>query len=281
MAGRLRFDEIGYWSEVKLDIIKKYASAYSTILAKQMSIRGHLYIDGFAGAGEHVSKQTGTWVKGSPLNALDVVPPFTEYHFIDLQRARTDHLRDLAGARPNVYVHEGDCNEILLTKVFPRANFSNYRRALCVLDPYGLTLDWKVLAEAGAMKSIDVWLNFPIMDMNRNAFWSNPALVDPADVARMTAFWGDDSWHDVVYREKQLGMFSDEPLKKTASNAEVAEAFRTRLRQVAGFKEVPKPMPVRNTKGAVVYYLFFASQKPVASHIVQDIFRTYGHRGEM
>lgn len=43
-AGRLRsrevavarhaeFDEIGYWSEVKLEIIKKYAAAYSTILA--------------------------------------------------------------------------------------------------------------------------------------------------------------------------------------------------------------------------------------------------------
>jgi hypothetical protein len=29
---RLRYDEIGYWSEVKLDIIKKYAAAYSKIL---------------------------------------------------------------------------------------------------------------------------------------------------------------------------------------------------------------------------------------------------------
>jgi len=25
----LKFDEIGYWSEVKLEIIKEYASAYS------------------------------------------------------------------------------------------------------------------------------------------------------------------------------------------------------------------------------------------------------------
>jgi hypothetical protein len=31
----LQHDEIGYWSEVKLDIVKKYASAYSTIMAKQ------------------------------------------------------------------------------------------------------------------------------------------------------------------------------------------------------------------------------------------------------
>ena len=29
-----RFDKIGYWSEVKLDIVKKYAWAYSTILSR-------------------------------------------------------------------------------------------------------------------------------------------------------------------------------------------------------------------------------------------------------
>jgi len=48
---RLRYDEIGYWSEVKLDIVQKYAKAYSTIMAKQAVIRRHIYIDAFAGAG--------------------------------------------------------------------------------------------------------------------------------------------------------------------------------------------------------------------------------------
>jgi len=28
---KLQFDEIGYWSEIKLDIIKEYAAAYSTM----------------------------------------------------------------------------------------------------------------------------------------------------------------------------------------------------------------------------------------------------------
>jgi hypothetical protein len=28
------FDEIGYWSEVKLEIVRKYAKAYSTILSR-------------------------------------------------------------------------------------------------------------------------------------------------------------------------------------------------------------------------------------------------------
>lgn len=49
---QVQFDEIGYWSEVKLEIVRKYAAAYTRILATQPSIRGHLYIDGFAGAGQ-------------------------------------------------------------------------------------------------------------------------------------------------------------------------------------------------------------------------------------
>jgi len=75
---KLKFDEIGYWSEIKHDIIKKYAGAYSTILSRRFQ---HAYIDAFAGAGVHMSKTTGTFVKGSPLNALDVTPPFSEFLF--------------------------------------------------------------------------------------------------------------------------------------------------------------------------------------------------------
>lgn len=80
----MRFDEIGYWSEVKLDIVRDYAQAYSTIMAKQATIRRHVYIDAFSGAGVHISKRTGEFVPGSPLNALNVSPAFSEFHFIDL-----------------------------------------------------------------------------------------------------------------------------------------------------------------------------------------------------
>ena len=33
------WDTIGYWTEIKLDIIRKYAVAYATILARQRNIR--------------------------------------------------------------------------------------------------------------------------------------------------------------------------------------------------------------------------------------------------
>jgi hypothetical protein len=48
---------------------------------------------------------------------------------------------------------------------------------------------------------------------------------------------------------------------------------------VAGFAYVPEPSPMRNSKGATIYYLFFASQKPAAADIVTDIFNKYRNKG--
>jgi three-Cys-motif partner protein len=273
----LQFDEIGYWSELKLEIVKKYAKAYSTILASQAGLH-HVYVDGFSGAGTHISRATGEFVKGSPLNALEVQPPFEEYFLVDLDGDKVSALRAAVGLQPNVYIVHGDCNEVLLQQVLPRIRYEDFRRGLCLLDPYGLHLDWDVIRAAGEMKTIDLFLNFPIMDMNRNALWREPEKVGPEQVARMTAFWGDESWRLVVYKPAaQLGLFAAPRLEKQ-ENEEVADAFRRRLRDVAGFAEVPEPLPMRNSKGAVVYYLFFASQRPVALKIIKDIFDDYRER---
>ncbi|MBA4373360.1 MAG: hypothetical protein C0402_10940 [Thermodesulfovibrio sp.] len=272
----MKFDEIGYWSEVKLDIVKEYATAYSKILAAQTSpTLYHVYIDAFAGAGMHISKNTGNFIPGSPLNALLIAPPFNEYHLIDLDSKKVDSLRKIATPYPNVTVHEGDCNDLLLNEVFPRAKFSDYRRALCLIDPYGLHLNWEVMYTAGQMKSVEIFLNFPIMDMNMNVLKKDPGKVDPQQASRMTAFWGDESWRKAAYNTTE-NLFGTE--EKTDNDA-VAEAFRQRLKKVAGFNYVPEPIPMRNNKGATVYYLFFASQKPVAADIVSAIFNKYRNKG--
>lgn len=128
-----KYDVIGYWSEVKLDIIREYASAYSTIMSRQESIKRHLYIDAFAGAGLHISKSTGDFVKGSPLNALHVTPPFSEYHLVDVDGDKTDELRRLVGARTDVTIYDEDANEVLLRKVFPEVPLSGL--STCAVPP--------------------------------------------------------------------------------------------------------------------------------------------------
>lgn len=278
MAETLTFDEIGYWSEIKLDIIKDYAAAYSTILAKQRGMT-HIYIDGFAGAGVHVSKATGELIKGSPLNALAVTPPFREYFLVDLNGGRVENLRQLIGARSDVHLFEGDCNTVLLKDVLPHVRYEDYRRGLCVLDPYGLHLNWDVIRTAGQMKTIDLFLNFPIADANRNVLWRDHERVPPAQAARLTSYWGDESWRKAAYRPSgQRSLFDDGEEMEKVDNEGVVEAFRQRLVDVAGFNNVPAPIAMRNSTGGIVYYLFFASQKDVANKIVAGIFRKYKDR---
>lgn len=127
---------------------------------------------------------------------------------------------------------------------------------------------------AGRMKSLDIFLNFPVMDMNRNVLWKNPKGVNEVQKERMNRFWGDASWQDEVY-DGSGDLFGFE---SKVSNEEVAERFCERLRMQAGFGFVPSPIPMRNSKGSTVYFLVFASQKSVAKNIVRDIFAKYQTR---
>jgi hypothetical protein len=51
-----KFDEIGYWSELKLEIIEKYGAAYTTAFANFLNLKKY-YIDGLSGAGVHISRK--------------------------------------------------------------------------------------------------------------------------------------------------------------------------------------------------------------------------------
>jgi three-Cys-motif partner protein len=203
-----------------------------------------------------------------------VQPPFREYHFIDLNLAKAENLQRLARGREDVLVYSGDCNEILIKKIFPTLKFESYRRALCLLDPYGLNLKWEVMFQAGQLGTVDMFLNFPVMGMNRNVLWRNPEKLAPERLKGMTKFWGDESWRDAAYSTSG-NLFA---IPEKEPNETVAEAFRKRLITAAGFKRVAEPLPMRNSNGAVVYYLFFASQVGVAENIVNDIFEKYRQR---
>lgn len=273
---KIKYDEIGYWSEIKLDIVREYAQAYSLIMNAQSLIEKHFYIDAFAGPGYHISKETKKFVKGSPLNALAVVPPFSEFHLIDLDGDKTAELRRIAGARSDVEIYHEDANDVLLKTVFPRCRYEQYRRGLCLLDPYSFCVDWQVIQTAAKMRSIEIFFNFMIMDINMNVLLRNPEHIPESQAKRMDKAWGDHSWRDIAY-EKVPTLFGDSELK--SDNETVAKAFTERLHKVAGFAYVPDPIPMRNNQGSVVYYLYFASPNKTGASIVTSIFNKYRDRG--
>jgi three-Cys-motif partner protein len=175
-------------------------------------------------------------------------------------------------------VHKGDCNKLLLSEIFPLAQYSDYRRALCLLDPYGIHLNWEVIYEAGQMKSIEIFLNFSVMDMNMNVLLKDNEQANKSQIARMNAFWGDDSWRKVAYKTEKV-LFGDIQAKTGIEH--LMQAYQDRLKNVAGFTYVPDPIPMRNTKGAIVYYLFFASPNNTGAKIVTEIFDKYRDIGKV
>ena len=95
-----------------------------------------------------------------------------------------------SGDRPDVFTYSEDCNTVLLSKVFPRADYGQYKRALCLLDPYNIDLTWEVIETAGKARSVEVFMNFMIMDVNRNALRKNPDKSIASKVAQMPGHFG-------------------------------------------------------------------------------------------
>ena len=274
----MKLDEIGIWSEIKLDIIKEYANAFTTIMKGQEWCKGYVYIDAFAGPGVHISRQTGEFVSGSPLNALEIDNPFTEHHYIDIDKEKAETLKRLTGDRTNINIYQEDCNEVLVKKILPMLQYESKKRALCILDPYGLHLHWETIMTAAKLKTTEIFLNFPLMDMNRNVLHKDLLSADPDQIERMNKFCGTDEWQEILYKEdKQMGLFGDpDRIKIVNSNIKLGEWFKKeRLQKTAGFKFVPEPMLMRNSKGGHLFFLFFASHNETGKKIVNDIFNKY------
>ena len=110
-----------------------------------------------------------------------------------------------------------------------------------------------------------------------NVFLRNPDKVAAEQAIRMDKVWGNRTWRTEAYIARPT-LWGD-TIDEKATNEDIAECFRQRLIDVAKFKYVPKPMPMRNEKGSVIYYLFFASPNKTGAGIVEDIFNTYRNRG--
>ena len=130
----------GTWTETKLEILKGYLRAYSSIFAANEKARffNTFYVDAFAGSGYiHTGDQSlisepqlfegfeedesQEFLKGSAVCALEVEPPFKNYLFIEHSAARCAELENLKVQFPDrarsVKIQQGDANEILVYRI--------------------------------------------------------------------------------------------------------------------------------------------------------------------
>jgi three-Cys-motif partner protein len=266
-----KLDEVGYWSEAKLEIVAKYSKGASRIL--RSSGFKSLYVDGFAGAGVHKSRRTGKLIAGSPLLVSRVQPPFERIELVEQDPERVALLRSQFAEDRRVQVHHGDANDLVPRIVKGIARNSDWR-AVVLLDPYKLNLKWGTIRGVGATRAADMLIHLPTMQIQRNVVRRTLEAGVESEQQRMTELWGGTGWQTAAYREEET-LFGSEESK--AGILDIAHAFRERLIEPhgAGFKFCSRPVPMRNNGRRVIYYLLLASQVDVAVKVFEDVTRDY------
>jgi hypothetical protein len=152
--------------------------------------------------------------------------------------ARADQLRSISGPRGDVHIYSEDCNDVLMWDIFPRAKYNDYRRALCLLDPYNINLKWEVIETAGKRGSVEVFLNFMIMDINRSK------------VAQLTRLPGAQSKSAPIRSADQTGMESRSGLSLAHQHHALSSSkivWSSRFRPIRGISLRPRLAPFRSS----------------------------------
>ena len=119
-------DRLGEWSQIKHEIVEKYAAAYTKIVSRQAAIKRMLYVDAFAGAGVAEDRETGERLRGSAIRLLEVEPQFHELHFVEQNENKAAVLQQITSFDGRVRVHRGDANDVLTRDILPRPKISAF-----------------------------------------------------------------------------------------------------------------------------------------------------------
>jgi three-Cys-motif partner protein len=289
----------GDWTSDKLERVRKYLCAYTTIFKKNVraSYFTTIYVDAFAGTGQRVEsagrrgKAAATALededdsdaealqKGSARIALEVDPPFDRYVFIEKRAKRAKELESLQGDFADkaaaIQVERADANEYL--KKWCKQTDWQKHRAVVFLDPYGMQVDWATIEAIAATKAIDLWVLFPLgVAVNRLLTKNEPPPKKRADA--LTRFFGNEDWKQEFYPKKtERTLFGDEETeRKEATFERIGRFFLKRLKAV--FAQVaPNPLILTNSKGVPIYLLCFAAGNPkgapTAVKIAKDILK--------
>ncbi len=284
----------GAWTDDKLERIRKYLSAYTTIFRTNERARYYrtTYVDAFAGSGTRADSGTSSEDEGSLFDlgmdddavslkagsariALEVQPPFDHYVFVERVAERAAELEALKLEFPerDVQIVPADANEHLRSW----CSSSNWKRnrAVVFLDPYGMQVEWSTVKAIADTKAVDLWWLVPL-GIGFNRLLTGSAPPPPKWAAALTRSLGTEEWRGAFYaKPNQPTLFADEPVEhRIAGLQRLGSFFLNRLRSV--FAAVaPNPLPLLNRRNTPIYLLCFAAGNPkgapTAVKIAKDI----------
>ena len=223
----------GSWTEEKIERVRDYLIAYTTIFTANERARHFrtTYVDAFAGTGRRVSKrnlagdperdvrtteaalfedafedaeadpEARSFKEGSARAALEVEPEFDSYVFVDKNPGHTRQLGKLKEDFPNkadrIFVERAEANAFL--NRWCKQTDWRKNRAVVFLDPYGMQVDWSTIETIASTKAIDLWVIFPLGQAVNRLLTKN-RIPEGAQADRLTRHLGTEAWKDEFYR---------------------------------------------------------------------------------
>ena len=282
----------GDWTTEKLERVRKYLSAYATIMRNQ---NFHFaYIDAFAGTGyrgyrqdadpnelmfpEMAEQEVQEFLNGSARIALQVEPRFQKYILIEKDENRFAELQTLKDEflSDDIDLIQSDANEYL-KNLCSKNWIRHQRRAVLFLDPYGMEVEWQTIAMIANTQAIDLWILFPL-GIAVNRLLKRDGDVDTTVRHKLDRFFGTTDWYDTFYEiVANPTLFGEEiVIQKTSNFQSIGQYFVERIQTI--FTGVAKnPLPLYNSKNNPLYLLCFAAGNPkgtpTAVKIAQDILK--------
>lgn len=279
----------GPWTEKKLEAFSKYVWSYLTIM-KKFPYWETIYFDGFAGSGTRefqinidlmkqlkITEEEEITYKGAAerVLAFDKLS-FDFYYFIDKNEASLANLKTKLDEKfkdKRIEYRSGDANHHI-TELAKALKTKNYA-ALVFLDPFGMQIDWKSIAELKSTRS-DVWILVPTgIIVNR--------LLDKAGKLefseKLQSFFGlsVEEIKAHFYEEKKVQtLFGEEEIITKVSQPieKIARLYAERMKTIWEYV-TEDPLVLKNRNGTPLFHFVFASNnknaKKIAKQIIENI----------
>jgi three-Cys-motif partner protein len=215
LGAKLPTYDKGYWTGLKLILIKYYLKPYLELLVgkERMSVA---YVDLFAGPGLDLIGDRRVPVLGSPIIPLLVKESrfaFSSYIFSDTDPSCITALQKrvdmIKGASENTKILKEDANSVI--KKLPDL-LGEAEHALVFVDPEGMELSWSSVRELVGKVQCDLIINFPSAGLQRNLQYREAE-------SKVKGFLGmgsdsipagaDEAWAIAYYRSKLANIGKD------------------------------------------------------------------------
>lgn len=281
----------GNWTEQKLETFEKYVNAYLTIMnnVRDKYNQKLIYFDGFAGSGSRKS-DTNTELynelfpqddfsknpyKGAAERVLGIKQRgFDYYYFIDKDEESNKKLelklQSYQTAEKKLIFRTGDAN-IQIVRLAEALNNNKKYKALVLLDPFGMQIDWSSI-EKLKETSCDLWILIP-SGVIVNRLLDRQGKLTYID--KLKSFFGmeEPEIRKAFYlKETEQSLFGEEEVIRKIDDPinKITEIYLEKLKKLFPYV-IQKPLVMYNTLKVPIYHFAFASTNKTAIRIASQI----------